>query len=64
LYISKRFNLLRAAAFPTATWPNNGAEANGSQELKLEKVKNLYRTATTEKIVPTLQTPRSFTPAR
>jgi hypothetical protein len=39
------------AACPPATWPNNDADAAASQVLNLEKVKNLYRTATTKKIV-------------
>jgi hypothetical protein len=47
------------AASPSATWPNNDAEANGSQEWNVEKVKNLYRTATMKKIMPALKTPRS-----
>jgi hypothetical protein len=37
---------------PPATWPNNDADADGSQGLNLEKVKNLYRTATTKKVMP------------
>jgi hypothetical protein len=51
--MSKRFGLLRAGGvrLVVATWPNNDAEANGSQGLNLEKVKNLYRTATMKKIM-------------
>src|SRR5579863_5120703 len=40
------------AASPPATWPNNDADASSPQGLKLESVKNLYCTATTENNFP------------
>jgi hypothetical protein len=42
---------MESASAP-ATWLNNDADARASQGLNLEKLKNLYCTATTKKIVP------------
>jgi hypothetical protein len=36
LYIAKQFNQFVRAASPPATWPNNDADANALQGLKLE----------------------------
>ncbi|WP_298254791.1 hypothetical protein [Bradyrhizobium sp.] len=63
MYIAKQFDLCesgRAASAVNlkflsvpATWPNNDADARAPQGLNLEKVKNLYCTATMKKFMLT-----------